>query len=258
MEDSPLFKKEKIMWKRILALSLALCMAALLAACQTPTETPDGGLNDPSAGGLEDPTPTTVESGTIGESALTWELTNDGTLYIKGTGEMGDFDVSGSTTAGLPWHDYIANASGITIKKLIVENGVTSLAEGAFQGCINLESAEIAASVTRIPYQCFSRCVMLRTVRAKGVTVVDDFAFQYDARLATVTLSASLEAVWDGAFFEIATQSGSFAVRLAGTAEEWSAAQDKMNESDEDDFEIFEEGNQTFIEALENVTFVGK
>ena len=146
----------------------------------------------------------------------------------------------------------------ITIKKLVVESGVTALAEGAFQGCINLESAEIASSVTKIPYQCFSRCTLLRTIRAKGVTVVDDFAFQFCARLTTITLSASLESVWDGAFYEIATQSSGFAVRLAGTAEEWEAAQDKMNESDEDDFAIFEEGNQTFIEALEEATFVGK
>lgn len=246
------------MWKRILALGLAFCMAALFAACKTPEQNPNENENKPTDGGLEDAAPTQVAGGTIGESSVTWELKSDGTLYIRGTGEMGEFDVNSAISTRQPWHDYIANDAGVTVKKLVVESGVTALAEGAFQGCINLESAEIASSVTKIPFQCFSRCTMLRTIRAKGVSVVDDFAFQYCAKLTTVTLSASLCSVWDGAFFEIATQSGSFAVRLAGTAEEWSAAQSKMNESNEDEFEIFEEGNQTFIEALENVTFVGK
>lgn len=246
------------MWKRIFAACLAVLMAtALFTACDT-SDTPP--LNDDTGlgNGLEDEAPSVVDSGKIGESEVTWELQSDGTLYIAGTGEMPEFEVNSALSTRQPWHSYIANDSGITIKKLVVKDGVTSLSEGAFQGCINLESAEIASSVTSIPYQCFNRCSMLRTVRAKGVVVVEDVAFQLCTRLTTVTLSASLCTVWDGAFFDVGTQGTGFAIRLAGTAEEWAAAQDKMDESDEDEFEIFVEGNQTFIEALENVTFVGK
>jgi hypothetical protein len=149
----------------------------------------------PCAYGLEDPAPELVKSGNIEGCELKFELYKDGTLYIKGTGPMSEFESNSGISTRQPWHDYIANASGITIKKLFVEDGVTSLSEGAFQGCINLETAEIATSVVVIPAKCFNRCAMLRTVRAKGVVEISDAAFQHCERLTTVTVNASLRVV---------------------------------------------------------------
>ena len=244
------------MLKKLLALLMVLTLLCALAACTDP-ETPNPAPNDPSAG-LEDPAPMLVKSGDIADCELTWELYTDGALYIRGMGPMAEFESNSSISTRQPWQEYIANENGsYTVKKVFVENGVTSLSEGAFQGCINLETAEIATSVTVIPAKCFNRCSVLRTVRAKGVIEIADAAFQNCERLTTVTVNASLQIVWDGAFSACATLSNNFAVRLAGNAEEWAAAKAKMNESTEDEFAIWT-GNEIFLAALEKVTFVSK
>lgn len=243
------------MLKKTVALLLALLLILSFAACQTP-ETPDPTPNN-SHEGLEDPAPGLVKSGEIEGCELTWELYTNGTLYIKGTGPMAEFESNSGISTRQPWHDFIANNSGYTIQKLFVEDGVTSLSEGAFQGCINLETAEIASSVTVIPAKCFNRCTVLRTVRAKGVTEIADAAFQHCEYLTTVTVNALLAVVWDGAFSECATKSAGLAVRLAGNAEDWAAAKAKMDESTEDEFAIWT-GNEVFLAALEKVTFVSK
>ena len=240
--------------KKIVKL-LALMLVLSFAACNV-TETPTPTPNDPTEG-LEDPAPEIVKSGEIEGCELTWELYGNGTLYIKGTGPMSEFESNSGLSTRQPWNDYIANNSSYTIKKLFVEDGVTSLSEGAFQGCINLETVEIATSVTVIPAKCFNRCLLLRTIRAKGVVEIEDAAFQHCEYLTTVTVNASLRVVWDGAFDACATKSAGLAVRLAGNAEEWAAAKAKMDESDEDELAIWT-GNDTFLAALEKVSFVSK
>ena len=240
------------MLKKTCALLLALMLLLSFAACNL-TDTPTPKPNDPT----EDPAPEIVKSGEIEGCTLTWELYADGTLYIKGTGPMSEFESNSGLSTRQPWNDYIANNGSYTIKKLYVEDGVTSLSEGAFQGCINLETAEIATSVTTIPAKCFNRCLVLRTIRAKGVTEIEDAAFQHCEYLTTVTVNASLAVVWDGAFDACATKSAGLAVRLAGNAEEWAAAKAKMEESDEDEFAIWT-GNDVFLAALEKVSFVSK
>lgn len=244
------------MLKKSLALLLALLLLASLAACATTEDPLQSTPSDPATD-LEDPAPLRVKSGTVPNSDLTWELYTDGILYIKGTGDMGDFEENSGISTRQPWHDYIANDEGYTIKKVIVEEGVTSLSRGAFQNCINLETVEVNSAVTIIPEKCFNRCVMLRTVRAKGVVEIGDAAFQHCDYLTTLTVSASLHTVWDGAFSECATKSTSFAVRLAGNQAEWDAAKAKMAESAEDEFDIWT-GNELLLTALEKVSFVSK
>lgn len=244
------------MLKKLMALLLALVMIATLAACKDPEQPTPDTPSDPS-NDLEDPAPLRVKSGEIPNSELSWELYTDGVLYIKGTGEMGEFEANSGISTRQPWHDYIGNTEDYTIKKVFVEAGVTSLSEGAFQNCINLESVEINSEITVIPAKCFNRCVMLRTLRAKGVREIGDGAFQHCERLTTLTVSATLDTVWDGAFSECATKSTAFAVRLAGNATEWDAAKARMDESQEDDLAIWT-GNDVLLTALEKVTFVSK
>ena len=237
------------MLKKLVLLLLSLALLCTLAACKDP-ETPTPTPSDPSEG-LDNPSPSLVKSGEIADCELSWELYKDGTLYIKGTGDMSEFEANSSLSTRQPWQEYVANENSVSIQKLIVEEGVTSLSEGAFQGCINLETAQIAASVTLLPYKSFAGCSMLRTLRAKGVSEIHSDAFSGCVRLSTVTFSASLQTVEDGAFLEAGAQGSSFSVRLAGDAEEWAAAQAT---------EVFSigVGNDIFNAALEKVSFVGK
>ena len=95
------------------------------------------------------------------------------------------------------------------------------------------------------------KSTLLRTVRAKGVTQIHSDAFSGCARLTTVTVSAALQLVEDGAFLAAGTQGTALAVRLAGNAEEWTAAQAT------EDFYLGQ-GNDVFLAALEQLSFVSK
>ena len=238
------------MLKKLFLLLLSLALLCTLAACKGNEEPAPDTPSDPGSG-FEDPVAKLMASGSINGCTLTWELYTDGTLYIKGTGDMAEFETAAGSKAKQPWESYAGNEQYVTIKKLVVEQGVTSLAEGAFAKCINLETAQIADSVSVLPYQCFDRCTLLRSVLAKGVREVQGDAFWGCVKLYNVVFSASLTVVEDGAFAEASTQSNGFTVRLAGTEEEWNAANADEN------FYVGE-GNAVFEGALDRIVYVSK
>ena len=93
-----------------------------------------------------------VASGSCGDN-LTWKLDNKGTLTISGTGKMKDFFYAGNEKA--PWRDYKDK-----LKKLIIENGVTSIGNNAFFDCGGFTgNLIIPDSVTTIGDGAFSYCL---------------------------------------------------------------------------------------------------
>ena len=74
---------------------------------------------------------------------ITWNLSEDGTLTISGTG-----DIPGS--AGAPWYSRFYE-----IKKVIIKDGVTNIGENAFSLYTALTSVEIPNSVTSIGESAF-------------------------------------------------------------------------------------------------------
>ena len=94
-----------------------------------------------------------ASSGTCGEN-LTYTLDDEGTLIISGTGNMTDFNFG-----KVPW-----NSSRESIKKVIIEDGATSICSFAFYNCINLESITIPYGVTKIGEEAFSGCESLISI----------------------------------------------------------------------------------------------
>ena len=75
---------------------------------------------------------------------LTWSLSTEGTLYIGGTGDMYDFATSADNGQVPPWHD-----DANEVKKLIIDNEVTSIGACAFYGCYSLVEAYIGSGVSK-------------------------------------------------------------------------------------------------------------
>jgi hypothetical protein len=71
---------------------------------------------------------------------ITWALSDDGTLSISGTGDMND----------TPWC-----SQKDKIKRVVIENGVTSIGAMAFYNCSVLTSVTIPNSVTSIGEYAF-------------------------------------------------------------------------------------------------------
>lgn len=105
-----------------------------LAAGEEVTITFELGIGDYRV--IEAPEDTVIASGTCG-NALRWTINGAGTLSIRGTGAMYDYQPG---TA--PWYEYSAQ-----IKNIKVGYGVTSIGSYAFYNLVNLEKASISASV---------------------------------------------------------------------------------------------------------------
>lgn len=154
-----------------------------------------------------------VASGTCGD-ALTWKLDSKGTLTISGTGAMTDYTKSGVA----PW-----NKDYEEIRFVVIENGVTTIGEYAFENCTLLESVAISDSVEKIGKYAFSGCSALKRIslpdsiaqigdhafRAsgleavkipEGVTLLGEGMFARCPNLQTVELPSTLQAIRENAF----------------------------------------------------------
>ena len=116
---------------------------------------------------------------------LTWELSEDGTLTISGSGKMADYDDPNSQ----PWAGQRDN-----IKHLVVTDGVTTIGINAFRYCINLESVDLsgASSLSTIGDNAFHYCINLGSVDLSGassLTTIGNYAFSSCTALESVDLS---------------------------------------------------------------------
>ena len=129
-----------------------------------------------------------VESGNCGANGdnVTYTLYDDGLLVISGTGDMNsDFEYA----SGVPWYDHgYANS----IKKVVIESGVTSIGRQAFFYCPNLESITIPETVTSIGYWAFYGSGITSISIPDGVTTIGQEAFCQCDSLETVEISATV------------------------------------------------------------------
>ena len=130
-----------------------------------------------------------MDSGTFGDN-LSWTLTDDGMLTISGTGDMPDlFNLP-------PWVLY-----GPSIKKAVINSGVTSIGDSAFYYCNNLTSVTIGNSVTSIGNSAFYGCSNLTNVTiGNSVTSIGNSAFYGCSNLASMTIPDSVTSIGGGAF----------------------------------------------------------
>lgn len=145
------------------------------------------------------------KEGYCGEN-VTYKLTSDGTLTISGEGPMYDYIWDDREATGMPqymtWNydeeGFITGES--TIKKVVIESGVTTIGDYAFNACTALESVEIADTVTSIGATAFDYCIGLKNIRIPGsVKVIKEEAFS-ESGLETIEFENGLETIEQIAF----------------------------------------------------------
>lgn len=135
-------------------------------------------------------------SGTCGDN-LTWTLDSEGVLTISGTGEMClGKEGYGTRPTARGWENYLSQ-----IKSLVIENGATSIFEGAFSDCSNLAVVTIPNSVTSIGRYVFSDCSSMTSVTIpSSVTNIKEGTFDRCSRLDNVTIPNSVTSIQGCAF----------------------------------------------------------
>ena len=132
-----------------------------------------------------EPNTDTATSGICGE-ALSWQLADDGTLTITGTGVMTDF-----ARVRSPWY---ANRSKITAVSFPA--GITYIGNYAFYDCDNLTTVEIPDTVTAIGMGSFSDCdTLAEVVLGKNLCTIGNSAFYFSDALAAITMPDNLQTI---------------------------------------------------------------
>ena len=130
------------------------------------------------------------ESGTCGAN-LKWHLTDDGVLTISGEGEMTDYSYLNRS----PWYD------GQNIKRIIIDDSVTTIGDEAFNECSALTSVTIPNSVRAIGNDAFRGCSALTSVTIpNSVTTIGKSAFSDCSALTSVTIPNSVTTIGKNAF----------------------------------------------------------
>ena len=130
-------------------------------------------------------------SGSCGENVTYSLVESTGTLTISGTGAMNDYYYS-----DVPWKAYSSS-----IKKVVINNSVTSIGKYAFYGCTGLTSVTIPNSVTSIKQHAFYGCTGLTSITIpNSVTSIGDEAFRDCSGLTSITIPNSVTSIGNNAF----------------------------------------------------------
>ncbi len=160
------------MKKRIVALLLILCLIAWLVPAVSAAE---------------------IASGTCGEN-LSWVLTENGSLTISGTGKMKNYSSAANKPA--PWFGY-----SDMISEVVVDNGVTSLGNCAFEQLPLLASVTLPQTLTEIGTYAFEKCLSLKQIALpNSLTEIGHNAFDGCSKLQEITIPSGITAIEDGTF----------------------------------------------------------
>ncbi len=164
-------RKKPALWMPLIALFLTgACMAGILMLNPVKTEK--------------------LKVKAFGEK-LTYEYDEDmKTLTVSGTGGMKD---TGNPDAR-PWD--VEN-----VETVVIEDGVTGIGYGAFQGCAALTSVQLPDSLLYLDMYAFAECAALERLDLnEGLLDIKGAAFERCVKLAHIIIPKSAQSVQGSAF----------------------------------------------------------
>lgn len=158
-------------------------------------------------------------SGSCGKK-VTYTLSDDGVLTILGTGAMTNFTYTDNDESNRPWH-----SERESIRKVVIEEGVTSIGNFAFSFC-NVQEVTIPSTVTSIGKRAFMGTPLSSVVIPEGVKTIGENAFWRCTSLQTVTVPASTTELGNHAFDTGEYYDGSYHTQLTdiyygGSRQQW-------------------------------------
>lgn len=132
-----------------------------------------------------------IHSGSINDT-ISWKIDEYGLLVISGSGDLPDY----SAQTEQPWYEYCED-----IKYLHIENGITSIGNAVFCGCVNLAEIKNDAQITNIGNYAFQNCQSLTEISiGDSLEQIGISAFENCYSLESAQLGANIIAIGKCAF----------------------------------------------------------
>lgn len=165
-------------------------------------------------------TVTPALSGKCGKN-VSYSISDDGVLTISGTGAMNNFTYE-RDISDCPWHGV-----RYALKKIVVEDGVTSIGSCAFSFDVHVTDVTLPSSLKTIGRNAFLDCHGLTSVVIpEGVTSIGAYAFEQCSAIKTITVPASTTELGNHAFDTGEYYDGSYHTQLTdiyygGSRQQW-------------------------------------
>ena len=135
-----------------------------------------------------------IQSGSCGNN-VTYRLDEDGVLTISGSGEMQNYYFYVYDSA--PWF-----GNGDLVTTVVIEEGVSTIGDFAFDSFNNLTNIIIPNSVTTIGEYAFKHCTSLTSITIPdSVTTIEDLAFANCSSLTSITIPDSVKSIGFTTFY---------------------------------------------------------
>ena len=132
-------------------------------------------------------------SGKCGKN-VSWVINNNWEMTIYGKGDMAEWQYS----ADVPWYNYRGS-----LKKVTVEDGVTSIAPYAFFCQEALTEVVLADSVTKIGENAFMNTRFMKKIDlGDGVVEIGKNAFHNSRSVTEIVIPDSVTTIGEGAFYD--------------------------------------------------------
>lgn len=146
-----------------------------------------------------------------------WEP-ETGTIMICGSGPMTDYEKAEEA----PWHELREQ-----IKEVVVADGVTTLGDYSFMGCVNLKAVNLSATLQVLGVYSLSRCSLIEeAVIPDGVRIIAAKVFEGCTGLHRVRIPASMAVIDMKAFNQIP---GPLQVEYGGDLQAWKKIRVSVN-----------------------------
>lgn len=123
---------------------------------------------------------------------ISWNITNN-ILTLSGTGTMNDYNYSDRAA---PWiiHKNV-------IKKIIIEDGITTIGQSAFALCSGLSEVELSGNIVTIGDNAFLGCSNLISIEIpNSTTTIGALTFGACRSITTINIPKSVTTIGEGVF----------------------------------------------------------